>query len=290
MSKNNIVSPKHHNILASYWSISGDRYPDDGIEVSNFDFRERMEVAGKAGFRGAGFVYLDLMNTKQQYGWKTAKQILDDNGIVDIEVEMLYGWYADGEERKVSDARRQDLFEAGAALGARHIKVSGDSVTHYPIDHLIKSFESLCKEANEYGMLVAFEMMPWIVDMNTIEKVVSVIRPANCRNGGILLDSWHLYRGGEKVEDIFQLKPGEIIHVEIADVAPTMTGDIINDSSHHRLLPGEGILDMKDFVAAIESLAYDGPYGIEIISKTHRKLALQTAAEASYKSARRFVA
>lgn len=70
------------------------------------------------------------MHVKQQYGWKIAKKIMDDNGIIDIELEILFDWYAEGEKRKNSDIQKKDLFETGVSLGTQHIKVGGSNTQH----------------------------------------------------------------------------------------------------------------------------------------------------------------
>lgn len=55
---------------------------------------------------------------------------MDDNGIIDIELEILFDWYAEGEKRKNSDIQKKDLFETGGSLGTQHIKVGGSNTQH----------------------------------------------------------------------------------------------------------------------------------------------------------------
>ena len=43
-------------LLASYWTIAGDRYPGGPTEVSPFSLRERCEAASAAGYTGLGLV------------------------------------------------------------------------------------------------------------------------------------------------------------------------------------------------------------------------------------------
>ena len=62
----------NNKIIASHWAIAGNHYCGDFVEIADIDFRERMEIIGKVGFNGAGFVELDLLNTKEKYGYKDA--------------------------------------------------------------------------------------------------------------------------------------------------------------------------------------------------------------------------
>ena len=66
-------------LVASYWSIAGNCYASGPTEVSPFDFRDRVETAHKVGYRGVGLVHADIMSVSNRIGFKTMKQILDDN-------------------------------------------------------------------------------------------------------------------------------------------------------------------------------------------------------------------
>src|SRR5687767_5606726 len=112
-------------ILASFYTIAGDCALEllGGTEVSPFDLRERIEAAGEAGYRGIGLADKDLRYWGRNYTPREVKAILADNNIHHVELEMLFGWYAQGEQRRKSDATRAELLRWAQTLGARHIKV-----------------------------------------------------------------------------------------------------------------------------------------------------------------------
>ena len=113
-------------LVASYWSIAGNCYASGPTEVSPFDFRDRVETAHKVGYRGVGLVHADIMSVSNRIGFKTMKQILDDNDMKYVEVEIISDWFTNGEKRKRSDKVRADLLRAAEQLGAWHIKIGGD--------------------------------------------------------------------------------------------------------------------------------------------------------------------
>jgi sugar phosphate isomerase/epimerase len=49
-------------------------------------------------------------------------------------------------------------------------------------------------------------------------------------------------------------------------------------------LPGEGGLNPKAFIRGVRSAGYQGPWGVEILSETFRKLPLAEMAERSFKA------
>src|SRR3546814_20861111 len=49
-------------LLAAYWTLAGDTYPGAPSEISPFSLQDRAQAASKAGWRGMGFVYADLLH------------------------------------------------------------------------------------------------------------------------------------------------------------------------------------------------------------------------------------
>ena len=98
----------NNKLIASHWAIAGNHYCGDHVEVADTDFRQRMETIGRIGFSGAGFVELDLLKTKEQYGYKEAKRIAEANGITEIEVEVLDKWW-DYENQEAQQTEKMSL-------------------------------------------------------------------------------------------------------------------------------------------------------------------------------------
>ncbi|AXF20401.1 sugar phosphate isomerase/epimerase [Burkholderia pyrrocinia] len=278
------------NFVASYWTVSGTVYPLATTEVSPFTFEERVETAARAGFKGMGFVHQDLVAVRDRLGYASMKRILDANGIEDIEVEILTDWFADGDRKAQSDLERADLLEAGEALGARALKVSGDHQgKQWPHEVLVKTFSDLCADAGHAGMRVGIEIMPWS-NFNSVNGTMEVVRDAGAKNGGLFVDIWHIERGPSTMADIARLTANDIVSVEINDAATEMVGDVWNDTLHHRLLPGEGSFAVREFIDAVRSTGYVGPWGVEILSTSWREKPLAEAAEAAIAAGRKFLA
>jgi sugar phosphate isomerase/epimerase len=76
-------------LLASYWTIAGGAMPHTDHEYSPFDFKDRVEAAARAGFKGMGIWHADLDHILERRSLKEMKQILDDNGMKYLELEFL---------------------------------------------------------------------------------------------------------------------------------------------------------------------------------------------------------
>ena len=277
----------NNKIIASHWAIAGNHYCGDFVEIADTDFKERMEIIGKVGFNGAGFVELDLLNTKEKYGYKEAKKIAEANGITEIEVEVLDKWWDyDNEEAQTT---RKNVFEAAEQFGAHHIKVFGAD-GDIEKEKFIEEFVKLCKDAENIGTKIAMEFMPFKKDMNCIKQGLEVFRAAGCKNGGFCLDSWHTFMGPSSYDDISLIKPEEIIHVELDDgYAKLVSGSMWRDTCDYRLPAGEGDFECGDFMKRVLDLGYKETIGCEIIAIDHRELPLKRAAARAYASVKQYL-
>lgn len=261
------------DLLASYWTISG-AFPHTDREYSPFDFHERVAAAAKAGFAGMGFWHADLDHVLKKRTLKEMKQILDDHGIVHIEIEFLLDWFLDGERKKNSDAQRQKLLKASEALHAHHLKV-GDFF-HEPcsMPRLIESFAALCAEAAKFGVPVGFELMPFSM-IDSLQDTLTMIEGAGAKNGGICFDLWHIAKLRIPHEEIGKIPPEYVVSVELNDGTYEAPWSLHEDTVNHRRFCGEGEFDVTGFAATMRGLGYTGPWGIEVLSEEARNWPLE---------------
>jgi 2-keto-myo-inositol isomerase len=72
---------------------------------------------------------------------------------------------------------------------------------------------------------------------------------------------FHFYVGGSTVEMLAGLKAEQLflVHLDDAENRPRPT---LTDG--HRLLPGDGVIPLRDLVGRVEALGYRGVYSIEL--------------------------
>lgn len=277
--------PSHQvDLIASYWTIAGDTYPGAPSEISPYTLQARAEAASKAGWRGMGLVHADILHWIERLGMPTVRRIFEDNGIKHREVEFLIDWHLTCDRRSVSDRICKELLDVAGELGATRLKCAAGLFEEGEpnVAQMRDTFAVLCDKAAEYKVDVAIEFLPFS-SVNTIDKALAVSRDVR-PNGGLMVDSWHIARGGMGFEEIAKI-PAELIKgVEIDDADLALVGDVFNDSTHHRKCCGEGELDLPHFVQAILDTGYRGPWGVELISAELRKLPLEVVAKRAFDS------
>jgi sugar phosphate isomerase/epimerase len=273
-------------LIASYWTLAGGALPHTDKEYSTFEFRQRIEAAARAGFKGVGLWHADLEHVLKSYSLAEMKRILDANGMKYIEIEFLADFFLDpGERRTASDQRRKLLFDACEALGGRHIKVGDFFKTPCPMPRLIDEFGKLCQEAAKRNITIAFELMPFSV-IETLAGARALVEGAAQKNGGIIFDLWHIVKLGIPYDAVMRFPKQYFVGLEINDgYLKTPAGmDLVTETTAHRKLCGQGEFDIKGFLARLPSSNYSGPVGIEVLSQELRSWPLEKTAKTAYET------
>lgn len=150
---------------------------------------------------------------------------------------------------------RVETMTAIEPFGARHASID-----------LASAFGDLCDRAADQGMLVHLEFTPFsgIPDLATAWEVV---RTADRRNGGLVFDTWHYFRG-RRDDDLLREIPGErIFAVQISDAEANPRDRLVVDTWRFRLLPGEGDFDLPAVLEILAAKPKIGPPGIEVLSE-----------------------
>ena len=274
---------KKPDLTVAYWTISGS-FPGVAPEYSRFDFKQRVEQASRAGFRGLGLWHADLEHILERQTLQEMKQILDDNGIKYLEVEFLVDWFLDGELKKQSDIRRKMLMTAAKALGALQIKVGDFYNRKCSLAQIIDAFALLCQEAADHGTRVAFE--PMAVSMiNSLKDCRAMIEGFGAKNGGIILDLWHMVNLDIAYEEIADWPKEYLFGAEIDDGTFKSSTGARREPIVNRKFCGKGEFDIQGFIAAVDKTGYAGPWGVEIFSQELVNLPLKELTTRSFNTA-----
>jgi len=267
--------PNQVPLLASYWSIAGGAWPHTDHEFSVFSFKDRVAAAARAGFTGFGIWHSDLEHTLKSISLGDMREILDDHGMVHIELEFLNDWwFQDGERKLACDTRKRMLLDAAAALSARHIKVGDFFNTPCPMAQLIDAFGALCAEAADRGTRIQFELMPF-ANIHTLAGALELVSGANAKNGGIIIDLWHVVKLGIPYADVARIPSRFLGGIELNDGLLKSPLELHEETINHLQLCGEGEFDVRAFVRTMLAAGYQGPWGIEVLNAKMRDWPLE---------------
>ncbi|MBD0373476.1 MAG: sugar phosphate isomerase/epimerase [Pyrinomonadaceae bacterium] len=116
--------------------------------------------------------------------------------------------------------------------------------------------------AESFNVSLAFEFLGQTrCSVQTLELADEIVKETGRANVGLVIDSFHFYAGGSSLESIEALDADRlfIFHINDAEDRPR---DELEDS--HRLLPGLGILPLKEIVGALRHIGYSRVASVEI--------------------------
>jgi sugar phosphate isomerase/epimerase len=256
-------------LMSLFWTTAGIA-PGQG-EISPYEFKDRVEAAAKAGFKGIGIWHTDLEHLMLHHPLKELKMILDDNGMKYLELEFLVDWFVEGGRKSESDTRKRRLLEASAELQAKHVKIGDFYNVPCSLPKVTEAFVALCAEAEQYGAKIGFEMMACSM-INQLQDAISMLETAGAKNGGIILDIVQVERLKIPFMEISQIPLQYLMGVELNDGA--LPGSPLYDPSRMRRFCGEGDFNIQGLIRCILDMGYTGPWAVEVMSKELARIPL----------------
>ena len=126
-----------------------------GREWSLFDFAERCAQAAEAGFVGLGLWHADIEHQLEDaLARGHAAAILDDNGLRCYELEFLWDWFVDDEDRgPAADRAAQAAVRGGRRARRHHVKAGNIPGKPCEMPRLNERYAELCADAAQLPRL-----------------------------------------------------------------------------------------------------------------------------------------
>jgi sugar phosphate isomerase/epimerase len=124
-------------------------------------------------------------------------------------------------------------------------------------------------------MDLVLEFLPFL-PMASIAQTHEVLDAAGMTGPHFVVDSWHFFNGpdGKSADGgwaaLSSIPADRIAFAQFNDHGPLQSDDLLTETIEKRVLPGEGIFDLKRFVACLRASGFDGIVGTEMISKDLR--------------------
>ena len=266
-------------LMNLFWTTAGIA-PGQG-EISPYDFKDRVEAAARAGFKGVGLWHTDLEHVMLHRPLKEMKMILDDNGMKCFELEFLVDWFVEGGRKSESDTRKHRLLEASAALNASHVKIGDFYNVPCPLPRVTEAFAALCAEAEGYGATIGFEMMSCSM-IDKLQDAITMLETAGAKNGGIILDIVQVEQLKIPFAEIRQIPLQYLMGIELNDGA--LPGSPLYDPARMRRICGEGDFDIQGLIRCVFDMGYMGPWAVEVMSEELARIPLQELSNRAFQT------
>ena len=242
------------------------------LTVLDVQQAEQVTIAAQAGYDAVGLRILPSTagDPPRPVVEKELAARLRDTGlkVLDIEIFRL--------EPGTRVAEYEPSIALGARLGATDMLVAANDPDEA---RLAERFGELCDLAARYGLSPSLEPMPWIA-VSTVAKAKRIAALAGRKNGAVLVDAIHFFRGDNRFAD---LQGAPLRYAQLCDARaekPADLQEVIRQARGDRLFPGEGGLDLKGLLAALPinlPVSLEIPVALRLPPLERARRALQAA-------------
>jgi sugar phosphate isomerase/epimerase len=261
-------------------------------------FLDRLAPARAAGFSGVSLTPFDHEQVRASgVGDAELRRRVADAGLAIAELDAITPWLPGHEPpaslgelgRALRSCTAERLCPLAEAIGARSLTAVEFYGARVEVAAVVEAFARVCDRAREHGVLVHLEFLPW-AGIPDLRRAWEIVRRADRPNGGLLVDSWHLFRSGSKPDELLAIPGDRVLGVQLDDAPAAPEADLAEETQHRRLLPGAGAFDLVGLVRALDEIGCPAPLGVEVFSDALARRPLAEVARESAEAARRVLA
>lgn len=227
---------------------------------------EKIRIAGEAGYRAIELWNSDLAAYSDGGGkLRDVAAALQDAGLTVPSVIHIGGWLdAEGDAygRALDEAERK--MEQARAVGAPRI-VAGPPPGPVDLARAGERYRELLDLGRRHGVLPAMEFLGFVRGVHTIRSAWEIVTRANDPDGAIVLDPFHIFRGGSDYAEMDLIPAGRVAICHFNDAPGTKPREEQGDAD--RVFPGDGILPLKDLVGRLRRKGYRGALSLELFNR-----------------------
>ena len=194
-----------------------------------------------------------------------ARKVLSDNGLTLVHGAVAVdGLLEPNAENAAAIDRLKRRLEMFASLGLSKVYTTSAGTRKLALDEyrlVAENMRRAGEAAKSFNMRVSLEFVRASPYMSTLLTALKVTREAAHPNFGVMFDFYHFWSGLNKLEDMDQIRAGEIQHVHFQDV-PDVPRELLDNNS--RIIPGDGIAPVDATLRKLVDKGYAGPLSVEL--------------------------
>ena len=260
------------------------------VSTRQSNLEEALDAYAAAGFRNVEFV---LGQAKE---WMKEGRTPDDlrSLLRDRNLRSVGGFetglaaFAPPEQLEANHAQNRENARLVHDLGGGTLVVGTDGPPQpsmEALDAMAEVYRRFIQDIEGLNVKVAveFNWSPFIKSLNTAVRLAENVDHPQF---GVLFDPAHYHCTSSKLEHLTPVAVRWIAHCHFNDMRDR-PGDLSNCNSD-RVLPGQGILPLREMVARLEDGGYQGYFSIEMFNEDLWATPVKEAARLCYESMRAY--
>jgi 2-keto-myo-inositol isomerase len=244
------------------------------IRGHKLGFVKELEVASKAGFKAVE-IWIDTLQTYLKNGGtlSEAKKRLDDLGII---VENTIGfapWIVEDDVKRNEGLeqmkREMDML---AQIGCKRTAAPPVGATDTPLLDLKKvaeRYRAALELGDKTGVVPQLEMWGFSKNLSRVSDVMYVALESGHPSAKVLLDIFHLYKGGSSIDTLPLINPSALDILHMNDYPANLPATAITDAD--RIYPGDGVAPIRRVLQILAKREKPLVISLEVFNKNYYK-------------------
>ena len=237
---------------------------------------QRFPAAAQAGFSAVTLFVFDVLQAQREGVEPQAISAMIAEAGLRLECYEMVAKFMPGQNTQSSavpaglaalllEHTAETVCDMAATLGARSVLVGDMFGLPFEAAGAGEAIRRVAQTAGERDLDLILEFIPGSC-ISTVMEAAEVLDIADCSNAGIMIDSWHFFRGGSAFSDIAQIPRERLAAWQVNDASLSPAAPNLFDDMMLRAMPGEGEFDLAGLMRAIAATGTKAAGGVEVIA------------------------
>lgn len=238
----------------------------------NLGFRKELEIASKAGYQSVEIWINSLQDyLKQGHSLSETRRMVTDLG---LKLEGAIGfatWIVDdNQQRNKAIEQLKAEMDQLASVGCKRIAAPPMGATQgakLDLKNVAERYRTILELGVEKGVVPHLELWGFSTNLSKVGEILYVAAEAEHPEARLLMDVYHLYKGGSGVESVQWVgKPLiEVFHINDYPAQPTRE----NIADGDRVYAGDGIAPLKQLLPVLKNPEKPVVLSFEVFNKSY---------------------
>jgi 2-keto-myo-inositol isomerase len=233
---------------------------------------KEVEVAAKAGY-DAIEPWIETLQAYVQGGGslKDLGKRIKDSGLTIEDAIGFPQWLVEDEAKRakgVEQAKRE--MDLVAQIGGRRLAAPPVGATDLPkltVTQAAERYRVLLEAGAQIGVVPQLELWGFSKNCSRLSECVAVAMETGLPNACVLIDVFHLYKGGSEIRGISLLGPSAIQMLHMNDYPNDPPREKIDDS--YRAYPGDGVAPLTELLQMLRQTGGQKVLSLELFNRKY---------------------
>ena len=238
----------------------------------NLSIEEEIAITAQAGYNSIEIWLVRLEKyLNEGKSLSDLKKRLDDSGLTIENAIGFASWIVDDDAARTRglEQMKRDMGRL-AQIGCHRIAAPASGATGKRIDDLEacgERYRAILELGDREGVTPLLELWGGSATMQKLADVVAIAMLAAHPKAGLLLDAYHLYKGGNDYVSLGQLNGRAMPVFHLNDYPAEPPRATIADKD--RVFPGVGVCPFNVLLPTLDAIGFDGVLSLELFNQDY---------------------